>query len=105
MQSLDVSFRLPARHHGQFGRQFQAPHIYTRHHGQFGRQFQAPHIHTRHHGQFGRQFQAPHIYTRHHGQFGRQFQAPYVNRISSVIRVSLQKCCQSFLFQLEDSFS
>ena len=42
MQSLDVSFRLPARHHGQFGRQFQAPHIYTRHHGQFGRQFQAP---------------------------------------------------------------
>ncbi len=48
----------------------------TRHHGQFGRQFQAPHIYTRHHGQFGRQFQAPHIYTRHHGQFGRQFQAP-----------------------------
>ena len=59
MQSLDVSFRLPTRHHGQFGRQFQAPHIHTRHHGQFGRQFQAPHIYTRHHGQFGRQFQAP----------------------------------------------
>ncbi len=35
------------------------PVIQTRHHGQFGRQFQAPHIHTRHHGQFGRQFQAP----------------------------------------------
>ncbi len=30
-------FKLPARYHGQFGRQFQAHYIYTRYHGQFGR--------------------------------------------------------------------